>query len=170
MVQPKGSIPWNKGIHTGQIPWNKGTEGYGTGVNNGNWKGGVAYKNGYRYLLMPGHPRATMGNGRYAPEHIIIYEQHFGPLPDDYIVHHINGDKLDNRIENLKAMTRAEHKQIHKIGLHHSEETKKKIREHHNPKSNMNRPKGWHHSVEARLEMTKSRIGKKRGHYKKNMK
>lgn len=33
------------------------------------------------------------------------------------IVHHINGDKIDNRIENLIVMTRAEHVSLHKPRL-----------------------------------------------------
>ena len=33
-------------------------------------------------------------------------------LPDE-LIHHVNGDKTDNRIENLKIMTRSEHMKLH---------------------------------------------------------
>ena len=39
--------------------------------------------------------------------HRIIYEIHFGKIPEGFEVDHINGDVEDNRIENLRAVTRA---------------------------------------------------------------
>lgn len=35
-------------------------------------------------------------------------------LNKDEVVHHINEDKLDNRIENLQLMTRGEHSKLHR--------------------------------------------------------
>ena len=56
---------------------------------------------------MPEHPRA-LSNG-YVFEHLVVWEKHHNPLPDGWHIHHINGIKNDNRIENLQAMPGREH-------------------------------------------------------------
>jgi hypothetical protein len=57
-------------------------------------------------------------------EHRHVYLKHYGGLPDDYIVHHLNGLKGDNRIENLCALPRSEHDTKHIV-----RELQKRIRE-----------------------------------------
>jgi hypothetical protein len=75
-----------------------------------NWKGGRRVKAGYIMLYMPDHPRASVGNGTYVFEHIVIWERtHNQPLPDGWVVHHLNGVKDDNRPKNLLAMSRRGH-------------------------------------------------------------
>ncbi len=62
----------------------------------------------YWMLLKPEHPRATKQG--YVREHIVIWEEAHGRyLPEGYVVHHLNGDPLDNRSENLVEVEREKH-------------------------------------------------------------
>lgn len=80
------------------------------GNNNPNWKDGrVVDKHGYIHRRVK---TGTPGVGKgafYRPEHVIIWEQFNGPISDGWVVHHLNGVKDDNRIENLAGMPRNEH-------------------------------------------------------------
>jgi superfamily II helicase len=46
-------------------------------------------------------------------EHRIVYKQHFGPIPEGFDVHHKNGIRNDNRIENLECLRRGDHRREH---------------------------------------------------------
>lgn len=76
-------------------------------IGRKNWKGGRTSRaaNGYMLkLIAPDHPfRAMAGTSPYVLEHRLVMAESLGrPLEKWETVHHINGDRSDNRIENLQ--------------------------------------------------------------------
>lgn len=68
---------------------------------------------GYIMVYVPNHPYATKDG--YVFEHILAFEKANNCYVDrnNYVIHHINGIKTDNRIENLALMTKHEHMSLH---------------------------------------------------------
>ena len=80
------------------------------GEKHHNWKGGRIDHYGYIRVKCYGHPRA---HENYVLEHILVMEKHIGRyITTDEDVHHINGNKRDNRIENLRLLKHVEHSSI----------------------------------------------------------
>lgn len=83
-----------------------------TGANNPNWNGGQMHSNGYVYLKRPDHPRANKQG--YVKRANLVIEAHLGRVLGPHeLVHHRNGNKQDDRIENLEVMSRSEHQRLH---------------------------------------------------------
>jgi len=75
-----------------------------TGKNNPRYKDGLAH----------GYPLIKV-DGKWVNEHRYLIEKKLGrKLIKGEVVHHINGIKNDNRMENLIVMTRAKHLAHHK--------------------------------------------------------
>lgn len=64
---------------------------------------------GYAYLSMPGHANSNV-NG-YIFEHRFVMSEHLGrPLVPGENVHHTNGNRVDNRLENLELWSTSQPK------------------------------------------------------------
>ena len=79
-------------------------------------------KNKYGY-------KAKRVKGKHIDEHRYVMEQHLGrALRADEVVHHKDGNKLNNALDNLEIMSRAEHASLHMSGRSVSLETRQRIK------------------------------------------
>jgi hypothetical protein len=98
----KGISAWNKGMK-GFRPSieTEFKEGLNTGEMHPSWNGGVQMmKNDCVYLWDGTNKRKRRPRA--------VWEQHHGSLPNGMVIIHLNGDKNDDDISNLKAISRAE--------------------------------------------------------------
>lgn len=98
---------WNKGIpgSTGPRP---------TGPDHHSWQ-----PPGSRYIdVIHGYLKIKRKDGTWDFEHRVVMERKLGRrLTSDEVVHHINGDTLDNRACNLELTTRSGHVDMHRDAL-----------------------------------------------------
>jgi len=77
------------------------------------WRGGTCLINGYAYELDYNSPKPAGGFSHRAV-HVKLMEREIGrKIVLGEVVHHLNSDRLDNRLENLVLMTNKEHRAVH---------------------------------------------------------
>ncbi len=98
----KGSQSWNKGmkgLHSS--PKTEFKKGQFVGKENPSWKGGVQkVKNDCTHLWIGANQRARRPRK--------VYEEHFGEIPEGFVIYHRDGNKNNDLIENLIAISRVE--------------------------------------------------------------
>lgn len=86
-----------------------------SGPNNANFKGRRKTKEGYIWIWKLDHPSATKRG--YVKEHRLMMEKYLGRyLERNEVIHHKNGIRDDNRIENLELFLDGDHKRFHFTG------------------------------------------------------
>lgn len=119
----KENIEWIKPIKNHEDYWITNTGAVWSRIKNIWLK---PLKEGGGHLQIPiDNPRPYI--------HRLVFETFVRPLKKNEVVHHKNGIKTDNRLQNLKVMTKNQHKSFHnkgnqyKLGHHCTQQTKKKI-------------------------------------------
>jgi hypothetical protein len=81
----------------------------GRGENNVRWRGGRFKRDSYWYVKRPNHPQADKQG--YVAEHRIVCEEYLGRYLELWeIVHHKDGNGLNNDINNLILTSKREHR------------------------------------------------------------
>lgn len=78
---------------TGLVAWNRKPVGY------------VRYSNGHMQIKCP--------DGKFRYRARVMWEEANGPIPKGYLIHHVNHDPFDDRLENFQLVTRSEHMRGH---------------------------------------------------------
>ena len=88
------------------------------GTNSWSWKNGRSESLGYIFLSCKSLPDyetlvLPMCKDKYIREHRYVMAKHLNrPLESTEHIHHINGNKLDNRIDNLELINGATHSAV----------------------------------------------------------
>lgn len=78
------------------------------------WTRTRKYVEGTKFLETNGYVMVWQSTGRPVPEHRLVVEKVLGrPLTKAEVVHHINGNKADNRNSNLLVCSRDYHAYLH---------------------------------------------------------
>lgn len=117
----KGNIPHNKGkkmkttgrmaetqFKKGNLPHNTKPIGYERKT-----------RDGYIEVKIKMRPSGPNKNDNFVPKQRLVYEEHYGPVPEGHIIVFVDGNKENFDIENLRCISRAEHSLMNKLNLNY---------------------------------------------------
>jgi hypothetical protein len=64
------------------------------------------------FINSSGYPNIKIGR-KLVDLHILIWERANGTRPDGYVIHHIDENKLNFKIDNLELLSKLDHRRIH---------------------------------------------------------
>jgi hypothetical protein len=118
----KGNAPNQTAFAPGHETWNKGVKGLHLSPQSEFKKGRANERKlsvgttTVRYRRRDKKPRRFIKiseQGGWTMFAKYLWEQHYGSLRAGDVVHHLNGNQLDDRIENLIALPRTDHPVFH---------------------------------------------------------
>ncbi len=127
-----GHKPNKTSFKPGMIPWNKGLKGIHLSPESEFKKGHrlterkplfyvtirIDKNSTYRWWIKIEQPNKWIEYAKW------LWVSSHGPVPDGYVVHHIDKDSLNDSLDNLESLTRKEH-----INKHRTELTQRRLEE-----------------------------------------
>jgi hypothetical protein len=87
--------------------WNLGlTKKEDARLNGGRKSKGAFFDKTSGYILI-------YRNNKIQKFHRILWEEKYGEIPEGYVVHHIDGNKINNDMNNLRLLSVEEHTKLH---------------------------------------------------------
>jgi hypothetical protein len=86
-------------------------------AHQANWGRRIVRKDGYVLVHCPAYPGPKSNKG-HVLEHRLVMAASLGrALRADEHIHHLNGNKQDNRLANLELTTNSDHRKLHNAEL-----------------------------------------------------
>lgn len=108
---PKGHEPWNKGLKGYDCGGRSKETRFKKGNNPQTWVPvgtEVTDPDGYLKRKIRDDAEKGMSRRNWRYVHVLLWEEHCGPIPDGHALAFKNGDKRDIRIDNLELISRRE--------------------------------------------------------------
>lgn len=68
---------------------------------------------GTERIVKDGRVQVKCEDGKWRYRSRLMWQAAYGPISSEQIVHHVNSNPMDDRLDNFQLVTRAEHMRIH---------------------------------------------------------